>query len=81
MERVATDAVTVAHAGYVDVTEDDRFQKLILIGPTSSIEDVATESAVHRMALALEEYCIVSYVMLHQPIFGYLNNNHGTTLQ
>ena len=48
------DAVRTAHAGGVAVAEDNRFQKLILIGLTLAMEDVATEDAVHTMALALD---------------------------
>ena len=53
MEGLASDAVTAVHAGDLAVTEDNRFQKLILISPTPVVEDVAAEDAVHRMALAL----------------------------
>ena len=53
MEGLASDAVTAVHAGDVAVTEDNIFQKLILISPTTVVEDVAAEDAVHRMALAL----------------------------
>ena len=52
--------VTTAHAGDVAVEEEVIFQKLILIGLTSSVEYVEAWDAVHRMALALEEEHIYS---------------------
>ena len=47
------DVVTTACVGDMDVAEDGRFQKLVLIGKTLAVEDVAAEDAVHMMALAL----------------------------
>ena len=75
------DAVTTAHVGDVAVVEDGRFQKLILIVLTMSVEDVAAEDKVHRMALALEEEHIDSYFVLQCPYFVYLNYDHNTALQ
>ena len=43
------------HVGYVTVYENNRSQKLILIGLNTSLEDVVADDAVHRMALVLEE--------------------------
>ena len=69
------------HVEDVAVVEDDRFQKLILIVLTMSVEDVAAEDEVHRMALALEEEHIDSYVVLQCPYVVYLNYDHNTALQ
>ena len=81
VERLVTDTVTVEHSGDVAVAEDNRFQKLIMIGLNTTMEDVAEEDTVQRMALVLEEEHIDFYIVLHRPYVGYLNNNHGTTLQ
>ena len=52
---LVVDAVIMVHAGGLAVAEDDRSQKLILIGLTPAVEDVAAECLVNRMALTLEE--------------------------
>ena len=55
MKMPVADTVTTVHAEGVAVAEDDRSQKLILIGLTPVVNDVVAEDAVLRMALALEE--------------------------
>ena len=41
VEGLMVDAVTTAHAMYVAVVEDNRFQRLILVSLTPSVEYVA----------------------------------------
>ena len=55
VQRILADAVMTAHEGDVVVSEDDRSDKLILIGLTLSVEYVVAEDVVHRMSIALEE--------------------------
>ena len=55
VQRIMADAVMTAHEGDVVVSEDDRSDKLILIGLTLSVEYVVAEDVVHRMSIALEE--------------------------
>ena len=55
MKMPVADTVKTVHAEGVAVAEDDRSQKLILIGLTPVVNDVVAEDAVLRMALALEE--------------------------
>ena len=79
-EGLAEDAATMVHVGDVAIAKDIRFQKLILIGLTPALEDVAAEDAVQRMTLALEEERIDSYVLSHWPYVVYLKDDHNTTL-
>ena len=60
MKMPVADTVKTVHAEGVAVAEDDRSQKLILIGMTLAVEDVVAEVAVHRMSFALEEERIES---------------------
>ena len=69
-----------AYEGDMAMAEDNIFQKLILIGLTTAVEDVAVVDAVHIMALALEERGIDSYVMSYFPCVVYLNENHNKKL-
>ena len=81
MEILVTDVVITVHARDVAMAEYNRFQKLIMICLTLSVEDVVVEYAVHRMALALEGERINSSGMSHWPYVGCLNNDHKMTLQ
>ena len=60
MQIMVADVVTAVHAGDLAMTEDDRSQKLILMGLTAALEDGAAEDAVYRMTLALKEEFIDS---------------------
>ena len=60
VEMPVADTLTTVHAGGVAVAEDDRYQKLILIGLTPVVNDVVSEGVVSIMALSLEEECIYS---------------------
>ena len=53
VQRLVADAVTTVHAGWVGVAEDNRSQKLKLIGQTPALEDVVLEYVLHIMALTL----------------------------
>ena len=55
MQSLVVNAVTMAHAGNVDMAEEDISKKLIMIDMTPTVEDVAAKDRVHIMALALEE--------------------------
>ena len=55
IQRMLEDTVTTAHEGDVATAEDDRSQKLILIGMTPFMDDVIAEDAVHRMEPDFEE--------------------------
>ena len=63
VERLAEDVVTEVHVGNMAMAEDDIFQKLVLIGLTMSMDDVAAKYKLHRMSLALEEGIIDSYIV------------------
>ena len=80
VEGLVVGMVITAHAWDVEVVEDDRFQKLVLIGLTLSVDYLYVEGTVQRMALYLEEDRIESYAVLHHTYVGYLNDNHVTTL-
>ena len=75
LERLVADEIMTAYARNLSMSEDDRFQKLVLISLTPDVKDVATEDVVHIMTLALEEDRINYYVMSHRTYVGYLNNN------
>ena len=62
---MVADTVMAAHVGDMAEAEDNIFQKLILIGLTPYMKNVAADNAVHKMALDMVEERIDCYIMLH----------------
>ena len=55
VKRLVVDAEMTVHLWDVAVEEDDIYQKLKLIGQTSSVEDVVAKDVEKKMVLALGE--------------------------
>ena len=53
--RLVLDPETAVHAGDMAMAEQDRSQKLKLIGHTLDVDDVVAEDGEHKMVLTLEE--------------------------